>query len=249
MILEKTLEQYGLTKKEATIYLAVLELGQGSVLEIANKTELKRPTVYIILESLIQKGVIRKVPKGTTTLFVAEDPAYLLSMLEEKEKKLKSILPLLKALHNTIGMKPQIAYYEGKNNVQKLYNDLFKAKKYLYFYGSLKNVFTVFPQAEYVVTPEKIKKLNIPVREILASNPVDIRYARRARSIKNPKYQLRRLKEGISFAIDNIIYDDTVVIISLKGNCFGVVIESKDIANSFKILYELAWQSAESILK
>lgn len=247
MILDRTLEQYGLTKKEAKVYLAVLELGQGSVLDITKKTELKRPTIYVTLESLTQQGFVNRIPKGTTTLFSAQDPSLFLSTLEDKQTKIKAILPLLKALHNSSKSKPSIKYYEGKDNVRKLYDDLFKAKQYLFFYGSLKDVFKVLPEIEEVVTPEKILKLNIPVKEILASGPVDKRYAKRARTVRNSKYMIKMLKKGEAFAIDSFIYDDTVVIISVKGNCFGVVIESKDIADSFKILYELAWQSAQLI--
>lgn len=42
------------------------------------------------------------------------------------------------------------------------------------------------------------------------------------------------------------IYDDKVSFMSLKEK-FGVIIESKDIAEAQRKLYELAWQEASDI--
>ncbi|KKQ22634.1 MAG: hypothetical protein US37_C0002G0259 [Candidatus Moranbacteria bacterium GW2011_GWF2_37_11] len=39
----KLLEESGFTGKEARVYLALLELGQGNVTEIAKISDLKRP--------------------------------------------------------------------------------------------------------------------------------------------------------------------------------------------------------------
>ncbi|MBU2235559.1 helix-turn-helix domain-containing protein, partial [Patescibacteria group bacterium] len=47
MNLETSLIQFGLNSKEASVYLAALELGGSPVLKIAKKAELKRPTVYL----------------------------------------------------------------------------------------------------------------------------------------------------------------------------------------------------------
>lgn len=245
MILEKSLEKFGLTQKEARIYLAVLELGQDTVLNIAKKSEQKRPTTYVALDSLIKKGLIQKIPRGTTTLYSAENPDHLIDLLAEKETELKKAIPLLKALYNVRGPKPQIKFYEGKEGLKKIYKILHQAEKYINFYGSIKDIIRHFPES--FLTVEQIKKMNIPVKEIVSSDTIDINYAKKIVNFDNPKHDARTLKKGTTFILDSAIFDNKLAIISLKGNFFGVLIESKDIANSFKILYELAWQSAEPI--
>lgn len=245
MIIEKSLEKFGLTEKEIRIYLAVLELGQDTVLNIAKKSEQKRPTVYITLELLTRKGLVRKIPKGTTTLYIAEDPNFLLNTLKEKEKSIRDIMPLLKAIHNTQKTKPRIKYYEGKDDVRKMYKELHQARKYILFYGSVKDIMKHFPDS--FLNPERIKEMNIPVTEIVSPDPVDIKYAKRIQAVNNPKHKVRALKKGVSFVLDSVIFDDKLAIISLRGGFFGVMIENKDIAHSFRILYELAWQSAEKV--
>lgn len=63
MIEEKILQELGLTEIEAKIYLASLELGTDTVLKIAKKAEVKRPTAYIALDSLFSKGFVSKSKK------------------------------------------------------------------------------------------------------------------------------------------------------------------------------------------
>ena len=245
MDLKKSLQQFGLTSKESAVYMAVLELGKDSASAIAKKSELKRPTVYVVLDSLINKNLIRKIPKGSTTHYTAEDPNTLLDVLERKEEEIKKALPLLKALHNVRGEKPVIRYYEGKEGVRKIYSEWYQSKKYIYFYGSIKDIKKHFPES--FLEPIYIKKMGIPVLEIVSSHPVDLEYAHASKKTKNPKHKFRVLKKGITFTLDSAIYDDKLAIVSLKDKFFGIVIESKAIANSYKILYELAWQSAEDV--
>ncbi len=243
MILDQSLQEFGLTEKEAKVYLAVLELGQDAVLGIAKKSELKRPTVYLILESLIKRGLVRKIPKGTTTFYVTEDPDILLQVLEKRQKSIKDVIPFLKAIYNRRDTKPQIRFYEGREGIQKAYGEFRLAKKNILFYGSIKDILESFP--DEMLTYEIIKKMGISVKEIMSSDPVDIKYAKEIMGYKNPKHEVRILKKGTIFAIDTAIIDDNkIAIVSLKGNAFSVMIQSKDIAQSFKTLYELAWASA-----
>lgn len=51
----QTLRELGLTDKEAELYLASLSLGTASIAGLAKKAELKRPTTYLIVDTLLQK--------------------------------------------------------------------------------------------------------------------------------------------------------------------------------------------------
>ena len=46
MSLKSELRQFGLDEKKASIYLALLELGQAKAKEIAAKAQILRPTAY-----------------------------------------------------------------------------------------------------------------------------------------------------------------------------------------------------------
>ena len=57
------LERVGLKGKEASVYLALLELGTASVESIAKKAGTKRPTTYLVLDDLQNRGLVSIVPQ------------------------------------------------------------------------------------------------------------------------------------------------------------------------------------------
>jgi sugar-specific transcriptional regulator TrmB len=70
----ETLIKLGLSEKEAAVYLATLELGEDTALNIAEKSQVNRTTTYVILEKLMKLGLASTVERGKKTVFVAEDP-------------------------------------------------------------------------------------------------------------------------------------------------------------------------------
>jgi sugar-specific transcriptional regulator TrmB len=242
MILDQTLEKIGLNSKEAKVYLATLELGQAKVLEIAKKTEIKRPTVYLILDDLKKKGLVSEVPKGTKTIFIAENPEKLINELKSREEALKKVMPMLKTIYNIDKHKPQVKFYEGKEGIKQVYNEIHKAKTYIDFYGSIKGIKQEFPES--FLKYDEIKKMKIPVREIISDDPADKAYAHEIKKFGNPKHIVKIMPKKMQTMIDSAIFDNKIAIISIKKDYFGVLIESEEIAQSYRMLYELAWQSA-----
>ena len=92
----KELISLGFAEKEAAVYIAALTLGPSSVQEIAQKSGINRATAYLLIESLIERGLMSSFVKDKKKSFEAEPPDRLLSILrlqkhelEEKEKELK----------------------------------------------------------------------------------------------------------------------------------------------------------------
>lgn len=133
MIEEKILIDLGLTEIEAKIYLACLELGTDTVLNIAKKAQVKRPTCYVSLDNLFENGLVTKIEKKSTTLYSAEGPKVLLNKYKEKIANFTDLLPYFEAKFNK-GPKPKIRYYEGEEELWNVYTKiLFPAEK-LYFF-------------------------------------------------------------------------------------------------------------------
>ena len=57
--LKKTLEFIGFSEKEVLVYLALLELGKGTVTQISRKAGINRPTGYHVLNSLALKELVK----------------------------------------------------------------------------------------------------------------------------------------------------------------------------------------------
>ena len=131
MDLNEILTNIGLDQKETATYMAVLELGTASVYSIAKKAELKRPTVYRILDQLKQKGLVSIIPRIKKQLFTAESPENIIRELQRKTEVMKRYLPEFLALQNTKKEKPQVQLFEGKEAVRQIYQKiLLKCKLY-----------------------------------------------------------------------------------------------------------------------
>ena len=57
------LEELGLSNAEAKIYLTLLELGPSKTGKIIDKTKLQSSTIYHLLGTLIEKGLISYIRK------------------------------------------------------------------------------------------------------------------------------------------------------------------------------------------
>ena len=91
--LAQTLQQIGLEEKEAEVYLALLSLESSTAYQIAQHCEVKKPTVYVILEELRQKGLVLKVPHAKKALFAARNITEYLHEQRQKIKAVETIVP------------------------------------------------------------------------------------------------------------------------------------------------------------
>lgn len=92
----------GLSENEAKIYLALLELGKGTVSEITRKANLNRTTGYDVLDGLVHNGLASVSGKEPKQEYLAEPPDKIEALLkheisatEEHLKEIKNILPEL----------------------------------------------------------------------------------------------------------------------------------------------------------
>ncbi len=242
MDVERELINYGFDEKEAKVYLALMQLGKDSAFNIARRTELKRSTVYVVLEHLIAKGMVGTEKTRKALLYFAAHPKKLLTQLENKKKNLEESMPSIMALYNAMPEKPSIQIYDGLNALKELYIDsvdYLKSHKEVVYFGSMKH-FERFP--ELLDTWLKAtKNKGYHVRELFPDDKFHREYATRAKKNANPNHQIRFITKDFSFLNDNSIYGNKLIIYSTQKEFFALVIESGAIAKSYLSMFELAW--------
>lgn len=124
---EKYLLEIGFSDKEVKVYTSALELGESSVLEISRKSKINRTTIYPILNSLKEKGLISFIQKGKKQLFFAESPEKLkiyvdikIRELETNKEKLPELIKQLGAFENRRSNKPIVRFYEGNEEIRNV---------------------------------------------------------------------------------------------------------------------------------
>lgn len=236
------LSQLGFTDKEADIYLALLELGSGSIVEISKKSGIKRTTVYEIINSLLEKSLIAISARKQRKVFIPINPSKLLAISQKKLEIAKSIIPELESLLSISPAKPKIQFYEGTDGLINMYDEILENAKSIKAFVTtdiLKNK----KLENYIwndFTPARIKK-----KILLTSIGPDNDWMKNIYKKEEVKY-LRKVKlipkEKFPFSIETLIYDKFITIISFEHK-LGVTIESKDISHTWGLIHDLCWTS------
>ena len=109
----RILTKLGLSEKQAIVYSALLELGESSMTDIARRSKLKRPTVYLIIEELEILGIVSMVLKGKKKIYSAAHPNRIGELLRFRERQFNEILPSLVAKYGSLSEKPRVQMFEG----------------------------------------------------------------------------------------------------------------------------------------
>lgn len=245
MEIKQFLAQFDLVGKKADVYLAILELGSGTVIEIARKSEVKRTTVYDILLDLEKTGLIYQTTKESKRLFVAEDPEKLKKKLEEKERMLDEMLPQLRSFYNLKGIKPKIKFYEGKEGLRQVYADTLNYNGEILAFASEDVVKVLGMDWANDYLSKRVKK-DIRIRVILPKtemiekdfNPLDQKQLRSSKLVSAKKYP---------FSIEINIYGHQKVALMSSREEMGIIIEGAEIYNTLKLIFELLWDTLPEI--
>ena len=86
----RILEHVGLTRNEARVYVELLKTGSAIAKDITRITNMHRTSVYNCLQRLHKKGLVSIAAHSKKTFFEAVDPDKLLSLVSEREERLKA---------------------------------------------------------------------------------------------------------------------------------------------------------------
>ncbi len=247
--LKLALQSLDFSEKEATVYIAILELGKGTVSQISRKAGINRTTGYEILDSLINKGIVNLSGKEPKTEYAVEPPEALVTyfkkeadLAKERINKTQSLSPQLLRVYATQD-RPRIKFYEGIEGLKHVYEDTLTSSETILAYASVEDVNSGIPN----YFPEYFKRRsakNIHIRAIFPETP--LAYERSALDMDEKRESLLVPFDKYNFTPEINIYDNKIMIASWKEK-LGIIIESKEIADVMKKIYGLAWEEAKRL--
>ena len=249
--IENLLKESGFLDKETAVYMAILELGRGTVAEISRKAGINRSTGYVTLDSLAGKGLVSISGKEPKQEYAAESPEKLaLYMNAEADKKknlakeVGELLPELVSLHH-VGDRPRVRFYEGSAGLEAVYENTLTSSEDIYSTSTYEDMHDILPNYFDTYYARRAKK-GIFVHTFVADTP--LAHVRRA----NDKKEFRDtvFVPGGEYPVptDIEVYDDKVMIASWKEK-LGIIIESKEIATTLRSVFRLARKEAERLDK
>ncbi len=120
MEITTSLQALGLTQSEALMYAALLEMGQGSVLEIARTAGVKRPTAYRILDSLKERGLVRSTLFRGVKDYRLNSIQHLKSFVVKQQKIVETHTPALRLQYEQRARKLRTRSYVGVSGIKTL---------------------------------------------------------------------------------------------------------------------------------
>jgi len=247
--IEKQLKIIGLSDNEIAVYIAILELDRGVVSQISRKASLNRTTGYDVLNRLVTKKLISISGKEPKQEYMAESPDQLkLLIAKEFERRqielneAQKIIPELKSIHNVMG-RPQVRFYEGIEGLKAVYEDTLTSSEPILGYATVDEMHNGLPG----YFPKYYKRraaAGIFIQAIIPKTDIGLERG------THDKEELRETAfvpfEKYEFHPEINIYDNKVMIASWREK-LGIIIESAEIADAMKKIYELAWNEAKRL--
>ena len=200
-------------------------------------------TVYHVLGSLVEKGIVSHVSIGKIKHYQAESPEMLLEFLEEKKKNLTEILPELKEKENFGKQKQSAKVFEGIKGLQSAFNDVLntvkRGEEYYFFQFPLEKLQN--EQAQLFFRNFHLKRAEKGIKaKGLARHD--------CRKIMQHMYKIKHT--NIRFQDEPtptvmVIYKNKVLMVDWDKSPSAFIIQSKTIAESYKAFFEEKWKLAK----
>jgi sugar-specific transcriptional regulator TrmB len=245
------LRKIGLTNGEIKVYEALGKLGRSSTGPIMDKSGISSSKVYLILEKLIQKGLVSFIIENNIKKFQITNPNNILTYLEKQQKELEKIKkdskPFIEELTKTMGeYEEEVAQiYKGFAGLriafENLLGELGKGEEFLFFSQSEEELTNKKAVTFFKNLHQKRIEKGIYTKGIADNSLKEIF---QKRFIKQKKFEAKfshlTLPSAISIGKNRIllnIWGDNPI-------CFEIV--SKRIAERYREFFYKMWKVAKN---
>ncbi len=241
------LEDLGLSRNEAKIYLTLLRLGKANSAELARESGIHRINVYDVLNSLISKGIVSYISEGGARNFKPESPEKLKEMLNAKILSLDKVLPQLLMEFNSRKEECEISILRGVEGKKSQFEEIARTAR-----NTKNRIFTPHGLISFERPPynrvlkkwyEKLAGQNVSSRHLILDTPAARRRVKMLKGIRN--YEAR-FSRDIHFS--NVSWDacGELLFLTFHIDPYLIIrIKSKEIAQSFIDSFELMWKTAK----
>ncbi len=229
------------TTFEAKVYLAGLELGTASLLDITKRSGVSKTSAFEALESLEKQKLVRGVKRKGRVIYHIADAEHVVDTLRARvADQVTTIddvvraLPLFSALCGD-GC-PSTMIYEGVEAVHGYFAHLEKIQP-----GALDEISNPDDIYTWINAKELMK-----ARKSCNWQPKKARslYVGKPKNI-NPKFSHRELNPAWGTFRGNLaIYGNFVSVLTFTTRPTTIIIESKPLADSLRLLFNVAWRAS-----
>jgi len=234
----------GLTAKEAKCYQFLLRQPDWLPAELAKEIDESRSNCYKLLDKLVSFKLAEKFDKNKKLRYRATNPAQLIQLAHDKKAAQQASEDELELNVNALVgeyLKTQeqagVRFFQGKEDLKNIYADQVATQKPIYFVHSLSGI--DFYGYDHM---HDLRMLAVNAKIPRKSLTPDTEQATIDWQETDDKFLLKRTwldHEDYTAPVEWGTYGDKVYIISFGSEASGLIIESKQIAESFKQIFKL----------
>lgn len=234
----------GLSGTDTKYYLALLEKSEWKPSELAKYVNETRTNCYKVLDKLVSLGLAEKFDKNKKFHYRAFNPTALLDasqaikskrLLEEEELEIQ--VKTLVQDYIKVNEKPGIRYFQGKAQLKEIYLDQVASGDPVYIIRPNYNMdlydFDYMSEIRHMARRAGIQRYAITPDRPKA--PVNYKES-------DPYMLLSRTwisQDDYQSPVEWVSYGNKLAIMSFGNEATGLIIESPQIAESFRELYKL----------
>lgn len=245
-IIKSKLRELGLSKNEALVYSALLEIGRTSAGKIITETKLHRSVVYETLQKLIDKKLVFKMRENKISYFQNTDPARILDNINSQQQIAQELIPKLTKI---IGTKlPEINIYRGLSSYRRFWlNSYYKLPVGTIDYISNsvgKKWMELMGEDFETIMSTRIKRKIKWKMIVMEKNQVEADLVK-----KYPDLHEYRLVEKEIHRYGNFnIFEDESVILQSTTEPMIIEIKNETLVKVFQNIFDILWESGKKII-
>ena len=241
--LQEVLEEIGLNRREARIYLALLEKPEASLADLTRITLIPRMSCYTILRSLLQRGFVDTLIRKKRRYFVAVSPQKIHDRLMRRTHEFQEVLPRFERHARAGSVQPRIRFFEGVEGIRAVFRRILDEKRPFFAITCIDDMEAVASDYFYEFIAQRTKQ-RLPVKLLTNRTPASLRL--KSHDSKELR-ETRFVPERYRFHTANYISGNMVVLLSLKQKPpTALIIEDPEIARTHAMYFELLWTMAST---
>lgn len=243
------LVQIGLNETQAKAYIWLVKNGSATPPSVSKKLGITRTNAYAVLDQLTDLGLAKKDPEQSKLVYRAENPIALEGLARkqrqqamEYEESIRNAMPSLLNYFHSFSDQPGIKFFQGTAGIKEIYQDTLRSTQDIYVIRSLhdQDLMSVDFYDKY---KQKRAKLGIKTYMINPSTDTSVWNQSTDSQLKIERTSIR--KTDYTSQVEVSSYGNKTALISFGEEAIGMIIESPQIADAMKQIFQLVRIAAD----
>ena len=238
------LKKAGLTESQAKGYMALVENGSLSPVELADKANESRTNGYAIAEKLISLGLARKVT-GSKNAIEAENPTRIRSLIAARQRHLKTVndeltgvLPTMLSRFRLTSDQPGVLSVEGINSLKLVYDEIIAAKQDVLIFPSQHD--RIDPEISAMIDKQIERQRSAGVKSLALVINSEHDHIKKH---KDNLLLVKQLPEGVAFDAQIMVFGNNVVTTVFNHGIVSTLISSPETASTLRSAFYAIWNN------